>query len=245
MKNNRASRHLIVISTRPKSESLGTCKAIFDRGFSPLISPALEITRCQSSVPYAGGIGAILVTSKNAVFAVDAYDVNVPIIAVGAKTGSYLRQRGRTPAFEGHGSVKSLLDTFPKIVRERVPVLLHLSGAHISDDLSTELAWRGIALEQRVVYRADPVPYVSSYVVETLVKRRVSAVLFFSVRSALIWRASLAATADCSLRRITAVCMSERVSSWLREDDWYHIRVADRPNEGAILDRLDGISGRW
>jgi hypothetical protein len=70
--------------------------------------------------------------------------------------------------------------------------------------------------------------------------------LFFSPRTASIFArlADVAGVTECCAR-VTAVSISGAADAALAGLAWHDRRIAERPNQPALLDALDQVLGRW
>jgi uroporphyrinogen-III synthase len=117
--------------------------------------------------------------------------------------------------------------------------LLYLAGEDRAADLSTGLAADGMTVETAVVYRAAKAANFPAAATAALTGGGLDGVLHYSRRSA-------QAYLDCAIagglhtRALSLVhfCLSRAVAEPLAAAGVADIRVAARPDEGALLDLL-------
>lgn len=238
-RSNMANKRQLVLVTRPISQALKTIKALSDRDYDGMASPALVIQPLPLPSIDLRNIGAVLITSSNAVPSIDPRIERLPIAAVGAATGQAIRDYGIVPKLEGDGSVRDLLSAIPDIMLPDCPELLHLRGAEVSHDLRPLLCALDIRLIDAIAYRANEARFLASDVLDAISQRMVYAALFYSARSARLWREIFPCALTGCLRSINAVCISEDVAATLNGRDWRNISISVRPNETAMFDCLD------
>jgi len=120
--------------------------------------------------------------------------------------------------------------------------LLHVAGDVVAGDLAGALRAHGFVIERSVLYEARPVAALSASAVRALRCGTIDFALFFSPRTAAIFvsLAGIAAVAGCC-RSITALAISPAVDGVLTDLPWRERRVAEKPNQRALLDTLDAV----
>jgi uroporphyrinogen-III synthase len=103
---------------------------------------------------------------------------------------------------------------------------------------------QGFAIDRIVLYEALPVEALSKSVIGALCSNMIDFALFFSPRTAAIFvkLVKRAGLAECC-RAITAVSISPAADATLSTLPWHDRQVAERPSQGAMLDRLDRAVG--
>jgi uroporphyrinogen-III synthase len=124
--------------------------------------------------------------------------------------------------------------------------VLHLAGTEVRPGLEEGLRAAGLPYRRVAAYRAVPGERLGEATRAALVERRLGAALFFSPRTAAVWRRQAeAAGMGGSLRYVLAACMSDAVAAELRGLALAGLRVAARPEQAALLRCLDGPVSRW
>jgi len=216
------------------------------RGHSVLIEPLLTIEPIPDVVPELAGVQAILVTSANAVAALNADALRLPVLAVGEATARAARLAGaeRTQVAEGDAAALARLVT--SFCRPDHGALLHLSGTEVRAGLAERLTEAGFVVRRQAVYRAVAASRLSAAAGEALHRGAIAAVLLYSPRTAgifcdLVTKHGLGR----SLEDAAAICLSVSVARACQAMGWRAVKVAERPDQDALLDQLDAIGRRW
>jgi uroporphyrinogen-III synthase len=143
---------LPLVILRPEPGLAETVSLAAGRGLATVAAPLFEIRPVVWHAPAATDFDAIIAGSANAFRHGGgqlAALLSLPVHAVGERTAEAARKAGFAVARVGAERLQDLLDQLPAPAR-----LLRLAGAE-------RLALRprdGIVIEERVLYRADPVP---------------------------------------------------------------------------------------
>jgi uroporphyrinogen-III synthase len=217
--------------------------ALVARGVNAVVEPMMQVRFPAASADLAR-VQAILCTSANGVRALARVTDKraLPIFAVGDATASRARA-------EGFATVKSAGGTVPDLVRLAVGKLrpqdgrlLHISGNVVAGDLVGELREHGFAVDRIALYEAQPVAMLSEATVGALRAGSIDFAFFFSPRTAAIFirLANAAAVAECC-GKITALSISAAADAALAELAWLDRRIAETPNQPALLALLDHL----
>jgi uroporphyrinogen-III synthase len=96
------------------------------------------------------------------------------------------------------------------------------------------------------MYEARPAAALSRAAVDSLCAGAIAFALFFSPRTAAIFaRLARVAGVDECCARVTAVSISGGADASLAGLPWQDRRIAERPNQPALLDALDQVLGLW
>jgi uroporphyrinogen-III synthase len=240
-----ASRQgLQALVTRPREEAQSLTAALAERGVSAVVEPMMEVHhRIAASLDLAS-VQAILCTSANGVraLALATGERGLPLLAVGEATASRARAEGFTAVASAGGAVADLVRLTAARLRPQNGRLLHVAGSVVAGDLIGALRARGFVIERRVLYEARPVGALSARTVCALRHGMIDFALFFSPRTAAIFvsLAGIAGVTGCC-RTITALAISQAADATLADLPWRDRRVAERPNERALLDTLDAV----
>ena len=229
--------------TRPREEAEALAAALTARGVGALIEPLMEI-RFRAAAIDLQGIQAVLCTSANGVRALARAtgERGVPLFAVGDATAARACAEGFTHVANAGGDAGDLVLLAVERLRPRDGPLFHVSGSEIAGDLAAALGGRGFAVERRVLYEARPVPALSTAATRALSAGEIDFALFFSPRTAAIFaRLAKAAHIADSCETVTALSISAAADKALDALPWRERRVAERPDQPALLDLLDGL----
>src|SRR5262249_51852535 len=148
---------------------------------------------------------------------------------------------------EGFRIVKSAdgnADDLVRLVAERLDPrqgrLLHVAAKTVAGNVTEVLGKRGFAVERRVLYDARPVTALNLSVVRALRDGTIDFAMFFSPRTAAVF-VTLAGAAGVaqSCKTVTALSISPATDAALAPIRWLDRRVAERPNQPALLNLLD------
>lgn len=232
--------------TRPREEAETLASALAARGIDAVLEPLMQVHFRALSELDLDGVQAILCTSANGVRALAraGAERGVPILAVGDATASRARAEGFSEVVSAAGDVGDLARLASMRLHPQQGRLLHVTGDVVAGDLAGALRIRGFTVERSVLYETRPVSQLSPAAIGALRSGAIDLALFFSPRTAALFArlADVAQLAECC-RRITALSISRAADAALGGLAWLDRRVADRPNQPALLDMLDRVLG--
>jgi uroporphyrinogen-III synthase len=239
---------LRALVTRPREEAESLTAALAFRAVEALVEPLMEIHWKMPEAFDPDGVQAILCTSANGVRALAQVsgERRVPLLAVGDATAARARAEGFVSVESAGGDVGDLSSLAAARLRPRDGVLLHVAGTVVAGDLAGLLRAQGFTVERRVLYEARAAAALSAAAVDSLRAGAIAFALFFSPRTAAIFArlAGVAGVDECCAR-VTAVSISGAADAALAGLPWHDRRIAERPNQPALLDALDQMLGRW
>ena len=239
---------MAVLVTRPQPDAATTAASLRALGFDAVAAPMLRFEAFgfadEPETPYGG----IIVTSVNAVRAVEAQLANspllkLPLFAVGERTASAARAAGFSKVLSADGDAAALRDLVvesakAKKLKKKSP-LLYLAGEEISRDLAGELREQGFEVVTHIAYRMVPARSLPGEVVEGFAAGRIEAVLHYSRRSARAFvEAARAGGVEISALALPQCCLSGAVAEIVREAGATQVTVAARPDENALFEAL-------
>jgi uroporphyrinogen-III synthase len=229
--------------TRPREDARGLAQALAGRGVEALLEPMIEIAFRGAEVNLAG-FQSVLCTSANGVRALvrSTAERGLPLFAVGDASAASARAAGFQHVASAAGNAADLARLVAERLRPQDGPLMHVCGRDVSGDLAEALSRSGFSVERMVLYEARPAAALSAAASDALAAGSIDFALFFSPRTAAIF-AALAAAAGlgqaCS--NSAAVSISPAADAALGTMPWAQRRVADRPNQDALLARLDDL----
>ena len=230
-----------LLLTRPHGASRELAAILRERGIATVISPVISIVQLPPGPAPDAGLQAVLLTSANAVPGLRslAIDRRLAVHCAGDATRQRAVDAGYLNVSSAAGDAAGLAERVRRDLAPGAGRLLWLRGAVAGDELTVRLAAAGYRIEDRVVYRADPVRRLTREATDALAAGEIDGVLHFSARSARLFSALLGRTGLAgAARRMTACCMSDGVAEAARGLEWRSIRVADRPTLTALLATL-------
>jgi uroporphyrinogen-III synthase len=225
-----------VLITRPEPGAAETARRVAALGWRPILAPALVLAPRPFAAPPAQ---ALLLTSRAAARALPPSDT--PVLAVGEATAAEARARGFARVEAAAGDAAALAEHAARTLDPAAGPLLLAVGEGYGAELAADLRARGFRVLRRIAYAAAPAPALPAEARAAMQRDgEVVSVLFFSPRSArcamsLVKAAGLAETAA----RMVALAISPRVAEAatraLAPLAWRAVRIADRPDQDALL----------
>lgn len=237
---------LRALVTRPPEEAESLAAALASRGVEALLEPLMEVRFLAPQALDLATVQAVLCTSANGVRALarSTCERGVPLLAVGDATAARARAEGFAAVESAGGDVGDLARLAVARLGPLRGPLLYVTGNVVAGDLAGLLCAQGFTVERRVLYEAQAATALSAGAIDNLRAGAIAFALFFSPRTARIFArlAGIAGVAQCCAR-ITALSISASADAALAALPWYDRCVAERPNQPALLDRLDRVLG--
>jgi uroporphyrinogen-III synthase len=228
-----------LLITRPDPDGERTAAVLRSHGHEALLSPLLRMEAIDFALADEA-YGAVVMTSANAARAVAAHPdrarlTALAVFTVGRRTADAARAAGFRDVHSADGDKDDLGRLLAASRAGDDRPLLYLAG----EDRSGDFVLGHAAVRTVVVYRAVKVACFSPAVEAALAERRLDGVLHFSRRSAQAYldcagRADMLESALAPLQ----YCLSRPVSEPLAAAGAVGIRVAQRPEEAALIDLL-------
>lgn len=229
-----------LLVTRPEPAARVLAERLEALGHETLVEPLLSIRPIEGARPDLSGVQAIVVTSANAVPALDPRARSLPVFAVGDATAEAARSAGCIQVVAGGGDASDLAALITRRLRPEDGALLHLAGTEVRPGLDQPLQAAGFALRRLAVYRACSARFLSPRTCAAFRERSLDAVLLFSPRTATtLARLIRLHGLDTTLRATEAICLSAAVAGGCSDLPWAAVRIAARPAEDALLRLLD------
>lgn len=244
-----------LLVTRPAEDADALAEKLQAMGHDVVRQPLLSIRFHEDALPGAPEgdtprVQAFLVTSANGARALGRFAetgggdfttaiFDIPVIAVGPASAAAARTAGFAHVHEAGGDVSALADHAAGLCRPGQGPLIHVSGQAVAGDLQGLLEARGFAAGRVVAYEAVAAAAFEPEVEQHLRAGAVDGVLFYSARTARIFR-TLAERGRLGayLAPVTAFCLSGAVAAVLADAGFGCVRVAVLPTEQGMLDLL-------
>jgi uroporphyrinogen-III synthase len=238
---------LRALVTRPFEEAVSLAAALAKRDVDTLIEPLIEIHYHAPEPLELNGVQAILCTSANGVRALAraSDERRIPLLAVGDATAARAQAKGFDAVESAGGDVDDLARLAVTRLHPQGGRLLHVAGNLVAGDLSGLLRARGFTVERRVLYEARAAAALSPAAIGGLRDGTIDFALFFSPRTAAIFARLVAVggVLECC-SRVTALSISATADAAVTGLPWHERRIAERPNQPALLDALDQICAK-
>jgi uroporphyrinogen-III synthase len=224
-----------VLVLRAREDALRTSEKLRSMGFTPVVSPVLEIGSTGAPIP-SGDYDAVLASSAKGIDCAgsDAEALGaLPFHAVGAKTATAAQARGWRPDIVA-GNAEAILPLL--LARYPAPAhFLYLAGRDRQEALESGLLAAGHRITAVEVYEARAATALTQEASAGLAAGDIDIALHYSRRSAEIFLA-LAKAAGLSPRlgRMIHIALSEDVATPLEALGLKVLR-AERPDEAHLL----------
>ena len=233
-----------VLVCRPAAQANRTASRLTELGHRPLVAPVLTIVPTQA-LPPPGELDAIVVTSRNAVAALEPHRARfgaTRVFAVGPRTAEALAEAGFAELRIASGDGASLAAAVIAGT-ETGARLLHIAGRDRRPEPARSLREAGRQVDVWEAYAAEPALVLPEPARAALASGSVDAVLHYSARSAellvrLVREAGLAAPFLAPRH----LCLSAAVAAAL--GDMPRLAVAAEPGEDRLLALLDEAASR-
>jgi uroporphyrinogen-III synthase len=229
--------------TRPREETDALVEALAARGVDAQIDPMIEI-HFRDAAPDLAGVQAVLCTSANGVRALARVNPErrLPLFAVGDSTAARARALGFERVESAFGNSTDLVRLAADRLQPRRGRLVHACGSDVAGDLAGRLRRRGFTVESFVLYEARSVAALSAAATAALAASAIDLALFFSPRTAAIFtRLAAAAGIARACETIAALSISAAADTALGATRWREQRIAERPDQPALLAALDEL----
>ncbi|HEY7580772.1 MAG TPA: uroporphyrinogen-III synthase [Acetobacteraceae bacterium] len=228
-----------ILITRPEPGASETAARVAALGHRPVLAPLLAVQNRNVPLPPPERVQAILVTSGNAIPSLPPSYRHLPLLAVGEATAARGRAAGFTQVNSADGDARALAALAVRSCDPQADPLLVVSGRGQGQGLAAALREGGFRVVRRTVYAAVPVGALPDEARHAVHTGSVEAVLLFSAETARqCVRLLRAARLRDAARSIEALAISQPTAMALRALPWRRIRVADRPNQDALLAML-------
>ncbi|MEO5885177.1 MAG: hydroxymethylbilane synthase [Candidatus Limnocylindrales bacterium] len=231
-----------VVVTRPVGDATAIALALIDRGYAPVLVPAIAIEPLVT--PTADDLlrqlahgDWVVVTSVNTVRALTTAAKRLEIdparpglcwAAVGAGTGRALRSAGIAVAFQpGQATAAALVEGLPVIAGETV---IYGHGDLVDRTVAARLSERGARVVSAALYRTVEAPIDSEAGIRAAFAPRPGAVVMYSGSAVRGWLSlARASRAEAWARSINVVAVGPRTAAEARRHGLHVAAQAARP----------------
>jgi len=226
-----------VLLTRPPEDGAETARQLALRGHQALLAPLLSTRFFDGPDIALDGVQAILATSANGVRALarrtGARDL--PLFAVGPQTAAQARKLGFTDVKSADGDADALASATRDWAAPGKGALLHVAGEGNDGKLAAALS--DFSVRREILYAVTAAEKLPAEIPAWLADGKVDAALFFSPRSAAIFR-DLAIKEGLDLKGVLAVAISPAAAAALEPLVLAGVRTSQRPNLENLLNLL-------
>lgn len=202
-------------------------------GFAPVLAPMLVVSPHRLPTPRIS-LQAILVTSANALPALERFDRSTMLLAVGDATAAQARRHGFHTVHSAGRDAEALAALTTQCCTPAAGPLFLASGAGQGLALKTTLIRAGYSVLRRVAYGAKPAQELTPAAIDALDGTTLRHALFFSSATASAFVACVLKRARC-LEGVEALAISPPTARALAPLPWLRIRVASHPNQDELV----------
>lgn len=227
-----------VLVTRPIEDGEETAHQLALRGHQALVTPLLKTFFPEGPEVSLQDVQAILATSANGVRALARRSKrrDVPLFAVGPQTAAEAQSLGFENVKSADGDAGALAQAARNWAAPGNGTLLHVAGEGNDGKLVQMLA--GFSVRQEILYAVTPMDKMPAAASLALQQNKIDVALFFSARSAAVFR-DCAGAENLPLESVIAACISPAAAAALAPLAFRRILVAARPNAASLLEVID------
>jgi uroporphyrinogen-III synthase len=235
-----------LLLTRPKAQADAMAEALRSRGHRIHLAPLLRVDRLPFDDIRLRTASAIIITSANAVPALDGLDPAIRIFAVGPDTALATKAAGFSNVMAAMGTASSLLDVVKHHWQPEDGTLAYASGHHVSVDVAGALALQGYNCKRLEVYATRQVLQLPEDTVGLFRRGEIDAVLFMSARTADAFsELVVSAGISDSCKTTRSLSMSAKIAARLGHLPWIESLTAALPTREGILRAVDGLEAGY
>lgn len=227
----------LILITRPIERARDYAKQVEAMGVPTLIEPMLSYAELEFDIPDLQQYQAIIFTSAFAVecFAKSTNERRIPVYVVGNATKMSADAAGFEKIRNAEGDGAALVKLLDGSLKDRSKPVLYVRGSYVTFPMQVELEALGFLVGRLTVYDTVPSESLSDGAVEAIRAGEVSAVTFFSKRTAESFIACVEEAGLLSaLASIKALCISETVLNYVQLYLWQDTYAAESPDGKGI-----------
>ena len=187
---------------------------------------------------------ALLVTSANGLRAFAGLDPrrDLPVFAVGDASAAAARAAGFAAVESAAGTVEDLARLVAGKLSPQDGPLLQPAASKLAGDLKGALGRAGFEVLRAVLYDAEAARALSPALQQKINSKLIDVVTLFSPRTAATFASLIRASGlSEACGGMTALCLSKAVAREISGLPWGSIAIAGRPDQAALLARLDAL----
>jgi uroporphyrinogen-III synthase len=236
----------IALITRPILQAQQTAMTLRYLGMHSHIDPMLSIEYLPVNIDPQKRYQAILLTSGNAIPALQHIQQKHIVFTVGDATANAIQYAyPELQVINANGTSQDLANLVAEKLTPQDGPLLYISGAKISFDLEAHLKQFGYEIDRVIVYDAIPAEDLSSTTGSLLHANQIHRILFYSKRTSQTFaNIIMKKNMEHCLNGIHAHTLSDNVAEPLLNLPFKQINVANALTEEALITQLqDALRG--
>lgn len=229
-----------VLITRPQECALTLANELQRLGYKTTIDSLIRIIPLSSlDLAPLSSFEAIITTSQQAIrcLANLTNERSFPLWCVGTESAKLASNLGFQNIHTAEGTATNLVTTLAQTIPPFLDKpLLHLSGDVIRIDIVNALQAKGIKAKRTIVYQTQEAKTLSSETYHAIKTRSLEAILFYSPRTAHIFKKlckEAHLTSYCA--SLSAICLSNAISQEIQDLCWKKIEVAKKATTDDLL----------
>ncbi len=226
-----------ILITRPAEDSAVIAARLAAMGHEGVVAPLLTPRFDDSPQLDFFAVQAVLITSANGVraFVRVSRRRDIPVFAVGPQTAAVARQAGFMDVRNADGDVHALAACAARWAKPDAGALVHVCSHEAPSRLTTLLARAGFVAGALRLYRMEVAATLPDTARVELERGGLDAAMFFSPRSAGVFRDLLLRQDEKLAAPLCALCISTNTVKALAPLTFKTVRVAAHPNQDAML----------
>jgi uroporphyrinogen-III synthase len=227
-----------VLITRPEEDAVRIAALLKERGHEGIVAPLLTVRFHDGPAIALDGVQAVLATSANGVRALAMRTTrrDVPVFAVGPQTEGEARKDGFQTVRNAQGDSMALAAATARWASPSRGPLLHVKGAEADGTLAALLNEQGFEVKGTILYDVTAIAELPAKLRERLAAGTIDAALFFSARSAGVFKDCVA---GLDMHSVIAICISRSTAAALAPLAFREVRIASEPNQFAVFACLE------
>jgi len=229
-----------VLLIRPLEDAVPLGKILKSKGVESHLYPLFEPIFLP--LPFLETPQALIITSKNALRAMKAYEElkEIPLYTVGDQTATIAQQMGFSKVLNASGTSRELTELILKHAHPEKGRLYHLSGELIKTDIVNTLQSKGFQAERHIVYRIQAAKDLPPPLLSSLQNKKISHVMFFSPHTTSIFVTLLKKNKlEGAASQIISLCLSLDVAQQASQLQWKDIWISPQPTTQNMTGYFD------
>jgi len=226
-----------ILITRPAEDGAEIAARLAGLGHQGMVAPLLVPRYDQGPAPDLSGVQAVLITSANGVRALARATArrDLPVFAVGPQTSAQALRAGFGDVRNADGDAHALARCARQWAAPDKGALLHVCSTQAPGTLAALLQDAGFCVRRAPLYRIEAAADLPDAVLQALRAGHLDAAMFFSPRSAAVFRDCLQRHDGALAGPLAALCISAPAAAALAPLAFAAVRIAERPNQDAML----------
>jgi uroporphyrinogen-III synthase len=229
-----------VLITRPIAQAYKTTLKLQDLGIVSYVDPMLIVEQLPININTRQDYQAILITSANAVPALQHIQKRHIVFTVGDATADAVRASYPFhQVINAQGTSYDLVLLVEQRLKPQIGPLLYISGDKIHFDLTEHFKSLGFTIDRVIAYDTHPAHNFLATTYELLENNQLHSILFYSQRTAQTFaNIIIQNNIQHCLKGIHAQTLSGNIAEPLSRLPFKKIKVANKPTEAALIMQL-------